>query len=147
MGGPDMAQSLKMGGPEMAPHTPPSLGAPGKAVGASRVALTVGAVIVSLRPRQWTKNLFVFAGLVFAQQLFTPAAVVATIAFAIFCGLSGAVYLFNDVADRARDRLHPKKRERPIAAGRLGVATAVSVGSALVVGGLAASLAINAKFA
>src|SRR5687767_1704387 len=114
MGGPDMARSLKMEGPEMAPHTPPALGAPGEAVGASTVgaarrastvAATVGAVIVSLRPRQWTKNLFVFAGLVFAQQLFTPAALVATIAFAIFCGLSGAVYLFNDVADRARDRL------------------------------------------
>jgi 4-hydroxybenzoate polyprenyltransferase len=131
----------------MAPHTPPSVGAPGQARRASTVTATVVAVVVSLRPRQWTKNLFVFAGLVFAQQLFTPSALVATIAFAIFCGLSGAVYLFNDVADRARDRLHPKKRERPIAAGRLGVVTAVGVGSLLVVGGLAASFAIDAKFA
>src|SRR5206468_582163 len=58
----------------------------------------LGAVLVSLRPRQWVKNLFVFAGLVFGQRLFTPAVWPALGAFAIFCGLSGAVYLVNDVA-------------------------------------------------
>src|SRR5947208_13775078 len=78
----------------------------------------LGAVLVSLRPRQWVKNLFVFAGLVFGQRLFTPAVWPALGAFAIFCGLSGAVYLVNDVADRDQDRLHPKKRERPVAPGR-----------------------------
>src|SRR5213595_2403807 len=60
----------------------------------------LGAVLVSLRPRQWVKNLFVFAGLVFGQRLFTPAVWPALGAFAIFCGLSGAIYLVNDVADR-----------------------------------------------
>src|SRR5207247_1256518 len=55
----------------------------------------LGAVLVSLRPRQWVKNLFVFAGLVFGQRLFTPAVWPALGAFAIFCGLSGAVYLVN----------------------------------------------------
>src|SRR5438552_19202315 len=79
----------------------------------------LGAVLVSLRPRQWVKNLFVFAGLVFGQRLFTPAVWPALGAFAIFCGLSGAVYLVNDVADRDQDRLHPKKPERPVAARRL----------------------------
>jgi 4-hydroxybenzoate polyprenyltransferase len=105
------------------------------------------AVVVSLRPRQWSKNLFVFAGLVFGQQLFTPAAVVAGCAFVIFCALSGAIYLFNDVADRERDRRHPKKRERPVAAGRLSPGAAVAVGVVLIVAGLAASVAINRGFA
>ena len=116
------------------------------AAGASSPASPVAALVVSLRPRQWSKNLFVFAGLVFAQQLFTPAAVVALAAFAVFCGLSGAVYLFNDVADRERDRGHPTKRHRPIAAGRLGAAAAVRVGIALIVAALGAGFAINTLF-
>src|SRR5213595_721067 len=58
----------------------------------------LGAVLVSLRPRQWVKNLFVFAGLVFGQRLFTPAVWPALGAFAIFCGLSGAIYLVNVAA-------------------------------------------------
>jgi len=70
---------------------------------ASSPGSALAAVVVSLRPRQWSKNLFVFAGLVFAQQLFTPAVLVAAFAFVIFCGLSSAVYLFNDIADRNRD--------------------------------------------
>jgi len=89
----------------------------------------------------------VFAGLVFAQQLFTAAAVVALAAFVVFCGLSGAVYLFNDVADRDRDQRHPTKRYRPIAAGRLGPGVAVAVGVALVVAGLGGAFAINVAFA
>jgi 4-hydroxybenzoate polyprenyltransferase len=99
----------------------------------------LGAVLVSLRPRQWVKNLFVFAGLVFGQRLFTPAVWPALGAFVIFCGLSGAVYLVNDVADRDQDRLHPKKRERPVAAGRLPVRVALGVAVALVAAGLAAA--------
>src|SRR6266446_5500644 len=80
-----------------------------------------------MRPRQWAKNLFVFAGLLFAQKLFTsPAAVLAVAAFVLFCALSGAMYLLNDVADREKDRLHPKKRERPVASGRLSVPAAVA---------------------
>jgi 4-hydroxybenzoate polyprenyltransferase len=107
----------------------------------------VAAIVVSLRPRQWVKNLFVFAGLIFGQKLFTGAAWTALGAFAIFCALSGAVYLLNDVADRERDRLHPRKRERPVAAGRLGVAAAVAAAVALVAGGLAASAAVNTGLA
>jgi len=120
---------------------------PTVAAGASSPASVVAALVVSLRPRQWSKNLFVFAGLVFAQQLFTPAAVVALAAFVVFCGLSGAVYLFNDVADRDRDQRHPTKRYRPIAAGRLGPGVAVAVGVALVVAGLGGAFAINVAFA
>ncbi len=106
----------------------------------------LGAVLVSLRPRQWVKNLFVFAGLVFGQRLFTPAVWPALGAFAIFCGLSGAVYLVNDVADRDQDRLHPKKRERPVPAGRLPIRVALGVAIALVAAGLVAAARISTSF-
>lgn len=102
---------------------------------------------VSLRPRQWVKNLFVFAGLVFSQRLFTPSAWTALGAFAIFCALSGAIYLFNDVADRDKDRLHPRKRERPIASGLVGVPSAITAGLVLIVAGLAAASWLSPPFA
>ena len=105
------------------------------------------ALVVSLRPRQWVKNLFVFAGLVFSQQLFTPALWTALAAFAVFCGLSGAIYLLNDVADRERDRLHPVKRARPIAAGTLPVGRALAVAVGLLVAGLGAAWLIAPAFA
>jgi 4-hydroxybenzoate polyprenyltransferase len=106
----------------------------------------LAAIVVSLRPRQWVKNLFVFAGLIFAQKLFTPAAWVALAAFVIFCGLSGAIYLFNDVADRERDRLDPRKRTRPIAAGRLPVGVAIGTGVVLVMGGLVLAALLSRPF-
>jgi 4-hydroxybenzoate polyprenyltransferase len=99
----------------------------------------LGAIAVSMRPRQWVKNFFVFAGLVFSQRLFTGAAWTALAAFAIFCALSGAIYLLNDVADRERDRLDPRKRVRPIAAGQLPVGVAVAAAVALIVAGLVSS--------
>jgi 4-hydroxybenzoate polyprenyltransferase len=99
----------------------------------------LGAIAVSMRPRQWVKNFFVFAGLVFSQRLFTGAAWTAVAAFAIFCALSGAIYLHNDVADRERDRLDPRKRVRPIAAGQLPVGVAVAAAAALSVAGLVSS--------
>jgi len=99
----------------------------------------LGAIAVSMRPRQWVKNFFVFAGLVFSQRLFTGAAWTAVTAFAIFCALSGAIYLLNDVADRERDRLDPRKRVRPIAAGQLPVGVAVAAAAALIVAGLVSS--------
>jgi 4-hydroxybenzoate polyprenyltransferase len=105
------------------------------------------AVLVSLRPRQWVKNLFVFAGLVFGQQLFTSAAGVATAAFVVFCALAGAVYLLNDVADRDRDRRHPDKRLRPVASGRLAVRPALAAAAILIVVGLAAAVWLSRPFA
>jgi 4-hydroxybenzoate polyprenyltransferase len=97
------------------------------------------AIAVSLRPRQWVKNLFVFAGVIFSQKLFTPALWRAVEAFAIFCALSGAMYLVNDVMDRDKDRLHPAKRERPVAARRLSPRAAVTAGALLLVAALAAA--------
>jgi len=103
------------------------------------------ALVASLRPRQWVKNLFVFAGVIFSQQLLTPLVWTAVGAFAIFCGLSGAIYLFNDVADADRDRLHPAKRLRPIASGELSRSTAVVFGALLLAGCLAAAFWIGAS--
>ena len=104
-------------------------------------------MLVSLRPRQWVKNLFVFAGLVFGHRLFTPAAWTALAAFVIFCGLSGAIYLINDVADREKDRMHPKKRERPVAAGLVPAPAALTAGAALIVVGLGAAVWLSGPFA
>jgi 4-hydroxybenzoate polyprenyltransferase len=103
----------------------------------------VAALWQSLRPRQWPKNLLVFAGLIFGQKLLTPALGPALATFAIFCGLSGAVYLLNDVADRDKDRLHPQKRLRPIASGRLSTRLAVAVAVALAAGGVTAGTLID----
>jgi 4-hydroxybenzoate polyprenyltransferase len=107
----------------------------------------LGAVLASLRPRQWVKNLFLFGGLVFGERLFTPAVWTALVAFAIFCGLSGAIYLLNDVADREADRRHPDKRHRPIAAGRLRPGAAVAVAITLIVVGVAVAAWLSRPFA
>ena len=107
---------------------------------------TTGLLLVSLRPEQWTKNLLVLAGVVFGGRLLEPAAVgTALSAFAIFCALAGAIYLFNDVADREADQNHPLKRERPIASGQLAVSTAVTAGVVLGAAGIAAAFAVNTQ--
>jgi len=78
------------------------------------------ALLRTIRPRQWVKNVFVAAPVVFSRHL-EDHAYLAREALAVlaFCLLSGAVYLFNDVNDVAADRLHPTKKHRPIAAGEL----------------------------
>jgi 4-hydroxybenzoate polyprenyltransferase len=86
----------------------------------------------------------VFAGALFGGQLLSVSALgAATATFMIFCALSGAVYLFNDVADRAADQWHPLKRERPIASGALSTSLAVGVGLALGVGAVTAAVVIQ----
>ena len=82
-------------------------------------------LIQALRPKQWTKNLLLFAGVLFSRQVGDPALALRAVAgFVAFSLLSGAVYLLNDLMDVRADRLHPKKRLRPIASGRLPVAVA-----------------------
>ena len=99
------------------------------------------ALLISLRPHQWTKNLLVFAGLLFGQRLLDAGALLhSLVAFAVFCALSSAVYLFNDVADREADRQHPLKASRPIASGALAVSTAIAVAVALTIVALGVSL-------
>ena len=108
---------------------------------------TAASLFVSLRPDQWTKNLIVFAALIFAVKLFDLAALVyASAAFLIFCALSGAVYLVNDVSDREQDRLHPVKRMRPIAAGDLAPGLALAFAGVLSGIALAASFALRPVF-
>ena len=103
---------------------------------------------VSLRPDQWTKNLIVFAALIFAVKLLDPAALaLALAAFFIFCALSGAVYLINDVSDRDADRQHPLKRLRPVASGALAPGTALMWAIGLSATALAAAFALQPMFA
>jgi 4-hydroxybenzoate polyprenyltransferase len=131
------------------PHSQPAISdAP-----MSRTAETLGrhpygiSLLVSLRPAQWTKNLIVFAGLVFAKKLFDPAAVLTAVeAFIIFCALSGVVYLVNDVMDRESDRQHPTKSRRPIAAGDLPVSVALLAAAVIGAIALTAAFAIGWRF-
>jgi 4-hydroxybenzoate polyprenyltransferase len=105
------------------------------------------SLFIALRPHQWTKNLLVFAALVFAVRLFDPAAVITAMeAFAVFCALSSAVYLLNDVADRETDRQHPLKRHRPIATGALPVPAALTAAGVLGGAALAAAFAMSSRF-
>ena len=77
-------------------------------------------IFKSLRPKQWSKNLFIFAGILFSQNIFNlPVLSKVIFAFLIFCLLSGSVYILNDIADLGKDRLHPAKSQRPLASGRL----------------------------
>jgi 4-hydroxybenzoate polyprenyltransferase len=109
---------------------------------------TPASLFVSLRPDQWTKNLIVFAALIFAVKLLDPAALAnASAAFLIFCALSGAVYLINDVSDREQDRLHPLKRMRPIASGDVSPGTAMVAAVVLSGAALAAAFALRPAFA
>jgi 4-hydroxybenzoate polyprenyltransferase len=108
---------------------------------------TAASLFVSLRPDQWTKNLIVFAALIFAVKLLDPAALAnASAAFLIFCALSGVVYVFNDVADREQDRLHPIKKMRPIASGDLAPGTALVFAVVLGAAALAAAFALRPLF-
>ncbi len=79
-----------------------------------------------MRPRQWTKNVFLFAALVFDGQLFTRDSFLVTfLAFILFCLTSSLVYIINDIADIETDRQHPVKQERPLASGKLSKRTAI----------------------
>ena len=109
---------------------------------------TVRLLLISLRPEQWTKNLFVFAGVLFGGHLLdVPAMLRAVAAFGVFCALSGVVYIFNDLADRAADQQHPLKRLRPIASGRLSPSTAAIAAIILGVVSLAAAVLLSPMFA
>src|SRR5512146_2081718 len=111
----------------MARSTSSPVAVPGRPFAAAPGRTTALNLLISLRPGQWTKNLLVFAGVLFGQRLLEPAAVARSVAaFVIFCALSGAVYLVNDIADRDQDRLHPLKATRPIASGALSIGSAMA---------------------
>jgi 4-hydroxybenzoate polyprenyltransferase len=107
----------------------------------------IHAFLRSLRPEQWSKNSVVFAGLLFGDRLTQgPEYIVAAVStFLVFCGLSGTVYIVNDIADRAADAGHPLKRRRPIAAGVLAPGPALAGAAVLAVTCLAAAFAISIR--
>lgn len=104
------------------------------------------ALLKTVRPHQWVKNVFVAAPLVFSRHLTNPAYMVRTaVAVLAFSLLAGAVYCFNDVRDVEADRAHPKKRERPIAAGHLSERAALTAAAILAIIALGASFALSWK--
>ncbi len=111
-------------------------------------AATLRGLWRSMRPKQWLKNVFLFAGLVFTldKRHPLPDVLLALAGFALFCLLSSSVYLLNDVADRAQDRLHPKKRDRPIAAGLVSPVLAAWCAAGMALAALAGSLALDWRF-
>jgi 4-hydroxybenzoate polyprenyltransferase len=128
------------------PETPVDGSKPATDVG-SRSPLV--SLFLSLRPDQWTKNLLVFAPLIFAEtgKLFDPQSVISAVeAFLIFCVLSGVVYLLNDVVDRESDRQHPLKRRRPIASGAVSIPSALIAAAVLAIAALVAGFALSRAF-
>jgi 4-hydroxybenzoate polyprenyltransferase len=103
-----------------------------------------GTYLRLARPKQWTKNGFVLAGIVFAEKALVASSVAsALLAFAAFCALSGAVYAANDVFDVEEDRKHPIKRRRPVASGAVSVRSAIVFAAVLGVVGLALGFAVD----
>lgn len=107
-------------------------------------ATSISELVAALRVRQWTKNLLLFAGLLFSASLGDPTRwLEAVAAFTAFCAVSSASYLVNDVCDAERDRLHPRKRLRPIARGSISRRAALAAAAALALFGLALAAAIG----
>jgi 4-hydroxybenzoate polyprenyltransferase len=101
-----------------------------------------------MRPAQWTKNLFVLAPLLFSGRGSDSSAIIAALlALIVFCLVASAVYAFNDVADREQDRLHPTKRNRPVASGRISTSAALGLALGLVIIGLGLSWTVTPALA
>lgn len=112
------------------------------------LASLVPDLVALARPRQWYKNLLLFVGLVFSLHLFdAPLLLRATAGFLVFCGLSSGIYALNDVLDAKEDRLHPRKRMRPVASGRVPPLVAVVFGGVLVGTALGVSWGLDRQFA
>ena len=103
--------------------------------------------IVALRPKQWIKNLILFAGLIFAHKFFDAFLVLRTLlAFAAFCLVSSSIYLINDIRDIESDRLHPLKKFRPLASGKIGRGAALRLAVILAVISLSFGFWLNRDF-
>jgi 4-hydroxybenzoate polyprenyltransferase len=98
------------------------------------------SLLIAMRPRQWTKNLIIFAAVLFAFRLEPGAWISSMVAFSLFCCLSSSFYLLNDIADVEADRLHPVKCKRPIAAGSVPISVAIVTAILLLAGSLGLSL-------
>jgi 4-hydroxybenzoate polyprenyltransferase len=105
------------------------------------------AVWVSMRPKQWIKNGFVAAPLIFARDIGNATSLIrAALAVIAFCLASSATYLLNDILDRDADRLHPRKRNRPVASGALPVQVALTASAVLAIVSLSFSLTLGWRF-
>lgn len=126
-------------GEALAPVAPPAAGErPGRGGAA--------ALLEAMRPRQWAKNVFVFAGVVFGGRLFDPSSVLRALAcFAAFSAAASAVYLVNDTVDRRSDAHHPLKRTRPLASGRLQPGAALAAAAALAALAIAGARALSGE--
>ena len=131
---------------DTAPTEPP-LAAPLARPDRRGVFGVVLGLVQSLRPHQWTKNGFIFLAPLFAHQIHRGDVFAATlVAFGLFCFLSGAVYVFNDVLDLPRDRAHPEKRHRPIASGQVPPLLALGFAIGLAAAALAGSFQLSVAF-
>ncbi|NPU97915.1 MAG: decaprenyl-phosphate phosphoribosyltransferase [Candidatus Omnitrophica bacterium] len=100
------------------------------------------------RPRQWIKNAFVFAPLLFAKRAMDPVALERSgLAFLLFCLFSSCVYMINDVADLERDRQHPQKKTRPLPSGRIQAATVLTACAALLAVAVTGAVLLSWEFA
>jgi 4-hydroxybenzoate polyprenyltransferase len=104
-------------------------------------------ILTAMRPHQWTKNLVLFAGLIFSRNFHQKALLMRSVeAFVVFCLLSGVIYIINDIADVEKDRLHPTKKNRPLAAGALSVPVAFTAALVLAGAGLFMSWRLGSGF-
>jgi decaprenyl-phosphate phosphoribosyltransferase len=104
-------------------------------------------VLRLIRPRQWTKNFAVFAAILFAGELFDPPIFEKVfISFFVFCGLSSATYVINDLFDIKKDKLHPFKKFRPLASGKISVTAGIIIAVILTLGSLLASTTVTPAF-
>ncbi|HAL55031.1 MAG TPA: decaprenyl-phosphate phosphoribosyltransferase, partial [Bacteroidetes bacterium] len=107
----------------------------------------MSAYIRLLRPTQWLKNFFLFAPLIFSKHMFQEGYLLSVgLAFVVFSLLSSTVYVVNDIADREADQLHPIKRNRPIAAGKVSVLQGIGASLVLLIAVLFLSASLNSKF-
>ncbi|MGB5107883.1 MAG: decaprenyl-phosphate phosphoribosyltransferase [Candidatus Zixiibacteriota bacterium] len=109
--------------------------------------MNLRAIITLMRPEQWVKNLIVFGALIFSREFTNSQSVInSLLAFGIFCALSSAIYIINDIQDRESDRLHPTKKSRPIASGAVSPAIARVLAIVLIFPGVGASFLLPRDF-
>jgi 4-hydroxybenzoate polyprenyltransferase len=107
----------------------------------------LSGLIRLLRPKQWTKNVLIFAALLFSFELIRPETIIAVLSgFLLFCAVAGCVYILNDYVDREKDSQHPVKKNRPIASGQVQPAHALLMGSCLLLLSIGTALMINPLF-
>jgi 4-hydroxybenzoate polyprenyltransferase len=108
---------------------------------------TIKYIFYSMRPQQWLKNVFLFAGILFSRNFFNLSLLFNVFeGFVLFCLTASSIYILNDVMDAEKDRLHPEKKNRPLAAGLLSAQTALTVALLMASMCVAGAFALNSSF-